>query len=36
MMFEGSDIQITTAGGNYLGASIGNGTFKEAFVKEKV
>ena len=35
MMFEGSDIQITTAGGNYLGASIGNGTFKEAFVKEK-
>ena len=36
MMFEGSNIQITTAGGKYLGASIGNGTFKEAFVKEKV
>ena len=36
MMFEGSDIQITTAGGKYLGASIGNGTFKEAFVKKKV
>ena len=36
MMFEGSDIQITTVGGKYLGASIGNGTFKEAFVKEKV
>ena len=36
MMFESSDIQITTAGSNYLGASIGNGTFKQAFVEEKV
>ena len=35
-LFEGSDIQITTAGGKYLGGSIGNGTFKEAFVKKKV
>ena len=35
-MFEGSGIQITTAGGKYLGAAIGKGTFKEAFVKKKV
>ena len=29
MMFEGSGIQITTAGGKYLGAVIGKGTFKK-------
>jgi len=35
-MFQGSGIQITTAGGKYLGAANGKGTFKEAFVKKKV
>ena len=35
-MFEGSGIQITTAGGKYLGAAIGIGTFKEAFVTKRL
>ena len=36
MMFEGSGIQITTAGGKYFGAAIGKGTYKKAFVKKNV
>ena len=35
-VFKGSNIQLTSSGGKYLGSSIGSCSFKEAFVKEKV
>ena len=35
-LFEGSKIRITTSGSKYLGTTIGNMTFRQAYIAEKV
>ena len=35
-LFEGSKVRITTSGSKYLGSTIGNMTFREAYIAEKV
>ena len=35
-LFEGSKVHITTSGCKYLGSTIGNVTFREAYIAEKI